>query len=116
VKGQPLALNKSTMLFLAMKEHEIRQRIEGFLKRTARELVVPASMGLGLALVGCDHTGIKVARDAAAETAQSVAPDAADAMRRGIALPMSRTWPTRGTSASTMTGPPSMRSKQTCLG
>jgi hypothetical protein len=63
-----------------MKEHEIRQRIEGFLKRTARELVVPASMGLGLALVGCDHTGIKVARDAAAETAQSVAPDAADAM------------------------------------
>jgi hypothetical protein len=59
-----------------MKEHEIRQRIEGFLKRTARELVVPASVGLGLALVGCDHTGIKVARDAAADTAQSAAPDA----------------------------------------
>jgi hypothetical protein len=63
-----------------MKEHEIRQRIEGFLKRTARELVVPASVGLGLALVGCDHTGIKVARDAAADTAQSTTPDAADAM------------------------------------
>ena len=62
-----------------MKEHEIRQRIEGFLKRTARELVVPASVGLGLALVGCDHTGIKVARDAAADTALSTAPDAADA-------------------------------------
>jgi len=59
-----------------MKEHEIRQRIEGFLKRTARELVVPASVGLGLALVGCDHTGIKVARDAAADTAQSTVPDA----------------------------------------
>jgi hypothetical protein len=59
-----------------MKEHEIRQRIEGFLKRTARELVVPASVGLGLALVGCDHTGIKVARDAAADTARSAAPDA----------------------------------------
>jgi len=59
-----------------MKEHEIRQRIEGFLKRTARELVVPASVGLGLALVGCDHTGIKVARDAAADTAKSAAPDA----------------------------------------
>jgi hypothetical protein len=59
-----------------MKEHEIRQRIEGFLKRTARELVVPASVGLGLALVGCDHTGIKVARDAAADTALSAAPDA----------------------------------------
>jgi hypothetical protein len=59
-----------------MKEHEIRQRIEGFLKRTARELVVPASVGLGLALVGCDHTGIKLSRDAAAETALSAAPDA----------------------------------------
>jgi hypothetical protein len=62
-----------------MKEHEIRLRIESFLKRTARELVVPASVGLGLALVGCDHTGIKVSRDAAADTAQFAAPDAADA-------------------------------------
>jgi hypothetical protein len=58
-----------------MKEREVRQRIESFLKRTARELVVPASVGLGLALSGCDHTGLKVARDAAADTARSASPD-----------------------------------------
>jgi hypothetical protein len=33
-----------------MKEHDVRQRIESFLKRTAREVVIPASVGLGLAL------------------------------------------------------------------
>jgi len=59
-----------------MKEREVRQLIEGFLKRTARELVVPASVGLGLALSGCDHTGIRVSRDAAADIVQSASPDA----------------------------------------
>ena len=34
-----------------MKEHDVRQRIESFLKRTAREVVIPASVGLGLALI-----------------------------------------------------------------
>jgi hypothetical protein len=29
-----------------MKEHEVRQRIEGFLKRTAREVVMPAPLRL----------------------------------------------------------------------
>ena len=36
-----------------MKEQDVRQRIESFLKRTAREVVIPVSMGLGLALTGC---------------------------------------------------------------
>jgi hypothetical protein len=36
-----------------MKEHDVRQRIESFLKRTAREVVIPASVGLGLVLAGC---------------------------------------------------------------
>ena len=36
-----------------MKEQDVRQRIEGFLKRTARELIIPASMALSLGLVGC---------------------------------------------------------------
>jgi hypothetical protein len=35
-----------------VKEKEIRERIERFLKRTARNVVVPASVGLSLA--GCD--------------------------------------------------------------
>jgi hypothetical protein len=36
-----------------MKEQDVRQRIESFLKRTAREMIIPASVGLGLALTGC---------------------------------------------------------------
>jgi hypothetical protein len=58
-----------------MKEQDVRQRIERFLKRTAREVVVPASVGLGLALSGCDHTGIQ-ARTDAADTSPSATTDA----------------------------------------
>jgi hypothetical protein len=36
-----------------MKEQDVRQRIGGFLKRTARELIIPASVGLSLGLSGC---------------------------------------------------------------
>jgi hypothetical protein len=36
-----------------MKEQDVRQRIEGFLTRTARELIIPASVGLSLGLSGC---------------------------------------------------------------
>jgi len=36
-----------------MKEQDVRQRIEGLLKRTARELIIPASVGLSLGLSGC---------------------------------------------------------------
>ena len=37
-----------------MKEKDIREHIQAFLKSTAQNFVVPASMGIGLALVGCD--------------------------------------------------------------
>jgi hypothetical protein len=36
-----------------MKEQDVRQRIESFLRRTARELIIPASVGLSLGLSGC---------------------------------------------------------------
>jgi len=36
-----------------MKEQDVRHRIESFLKRTARDMIIPASVGLGLALAGC---------------------------------------------------------------
>ena len=36
-----------------MREQDVRQRIESFLKRTARELIIPASVGLSLGLSGC---------------------------------------------------------------
>lgn len=41
-----------------MKEKEIRDRIQGFLKRTARTVVVPASVGLGLSAGACDRTSL----------------------------------------------------------
>ena len=41
-----------------MKEKEIRDRIQGFLKRTACAVVVPASMGLGLGAGACDRTSL----------------------------------------------------------
>jgi hypothetical protein len=50
-----------------MKEKDIRERIEQFLKRTARNVVVPASVGLSLA--GCDHHALqgKPEKDAGAQ-------------------------------------------------
>jgi hypothetical protein len=39
-----------------MKETEVRERIEVFLKRTVRKAVIPASLGVGLALAGCERT------------------------------------------------------------
>ena len=42
-----------------MREQDIRQRIESFLKRTARELIIPASVGLSLGLSGCSDAVYK---------------------------------------------------------
>ncbi len=43
-----------------MKEREIRDRINGFLRDTLRTVVVPASMGLGVALTGCSDASDQV--------------------------------------------------------
>jgi hypothetical protein len=57
-----------------MKEKEVRERIERFLKRTARNVVVPASLGLGLSLAGCDqHAFQGVAADAGPDLAGQMA-------------------------------------------
>jgi hypothetical protein len=53
-----------------MKEKEIRDRVEQFLKRTARNVVVPASLGLGLSLSGCEG---KALRAGTADAGRSVA-------------------------------------------
>jgi hypothetical protein len=51
-----------------MKEQDVRQRIESFLKRTARELIIPASAGLSL----CDFGPLNgVCFDAQGNPAQS---------------------------------------------
>ena len=60
-----------------MKEKEVRERIERFLKRTARNVVVPASLGLGFSLTGCDQHAFQgvaadAGRDLAGQTADAV--------------------------------------------
>jgi hypothetical protein len=76
-----------------MNEKQIRARIEQFLQATARTVVVPASLGLGLAASGCEshslHTrAADAGRDIASQISDaavltsdtaSTAPDAKDA-------------------------------------
>jgi len=57
-----------------MKEKEVRERIERFLKRTAQALVVPATVGLGASLASCEHHSMQGTRGDAATGAAS--PDA----------------------------------------
>jgi hypothetical protein len=81
-----------------MKETDIRDRIAQFLKKTARTVVVPASMGLGLSSTGCEgHSLHGRAADAGPDSGaqhadapgvsdapdgQTLAPDLADAATR----------------------------------
>jgi hypothetical protein len=69
-----------------MKEKDIRDRIAQFLKKTARTVVVPASMGLGLSAAGCDRHALQGkpadgGPDLAAQNSDAAtnAPDLADA-------------------------------------
>jgi hypothetical protein len=59
-----------------VKEKEIRERIERFLKKTARNLVVPASVGLSLS--GCDTHALRGGRADAGRDVASQGADAAD--------------------------------------
>ncbi len=56
-----------------MNEKDIRDRIGQFLKRTARTVVVPASMGLGLSSTACNGNGLRQAGDAGLDTASTQA-------------------------------------------
>jgi hypothetical protein len=81
-----------------MKEKEVRERIERFLKRTARNVVVPASLGLGFSLAGCEQHAFQgvaadAGRDLAGQTADAVSqtadassmgPDVADAGTKDV--------------------------------
>lgn len=53
-----------------MKEKEIRERIERFLQKTARNIVVPASVGMGLSAAGCDQHAL---HSASADAGRDVA-------------------------------------------
>jgi hypothetical protein len=41
-----------------MREQEMRQRVFRFLKARMRNMIMPATMGLGLAVVGCSEEGV----------------------------------------------------------
>lgn len=68
-----------------MNEKDIRDRIGQFLKKTARTVVVPASLGLGLTSTACNSNGLARARDAGLDSAAAqadasmIGPDQADA-------------------------------------
>jgi hypothetical protein len=81
-----------------MNEKDIRDRIAQFLQKTARTVVVPASMGLGLSAAGCDHHSLQgkaadAGPDLVAQNADATtnAPDLADAAAKNdlplIAVP-----------------------------
>jgi hypothetical protein len=50
-----------------MKETEVRERVQAFLRDTVRLVVVPASMGIGLALIGCSDSADDTRQDAGAD-------------------------------------------------
>jgi hypothetical protein len=50
-----------------MKEQEMRQMVRALLGQTMRRVVIPASLGIGLALGGCDHRAVPVQGDGAIE-------------------------------------------------
>jgi hypothetical protein len=56
-----------------MKEKELRERIEHFSRKTARNVVVPASVGLGLGVSRCDQHALRAkAADAGGDSAAQV--------------------------------------------
>jgi hypothetical protein len=62
-----------------MNEKDIRDRIGQFLKKTARTVVVPASVGIGLSSGACNGDGLKQGGDAGLNSGTSKA----DAARTG---------------------------------
>jgi hypothetical protein len=71
-----------------MKETEVRERIEAFLKSTMRKTVIPASLGVGLSLVGCERSSsVPVYSAVVREDAAVSTRDAADASADRLGLP-----------------------------
>jgi hypothetical protein len=54
-----------------MKENDVRERVQAFLKNTVRLVVVPASMGIGLALIGCGDSAISTQPDSGPQMSSS---------------------------------------------
>jgi hypothetical protein len=46
-----------------MREQEMRQRVERFLQTRLRKMLMPATLGLGLAVAGCNSDGLNTSDD-----------------------------------------------------
>jgi hypothetical protein len=77
-----------------MKEKEIRERIERFLKRTAQTVVVPTTMGLGLSLSGCDGHSLRAgSADGGSDTSAQVSDAATTPSDTALALDLPPIYP-----------------------
>lgn len=56
-----------------MREREMRQRVERFLQTRLRNMLMPATLGLGLALGGCGSTAMDSGDDGGHATKKDVA-------------------------------------------
>jgi hypothetical protein len=86
-----------------MKEKDIRERIQTFLKNTVRHVVVPASMGIGLALIGCGSSDSSQKPD---DTKTSLSTSTSTDTSGAVALYMAQMPTATGQSTSTGTSGP----------
>jgi hypothetical protein len=67
---------------LVVKEKEVRERIQRFLQKTARRIVLPASVGIGVSASACTghalHQPADAARDLPGQTADAARDSGAD--------------------------------------
>jgi hypothetical protein len=61
-----------------VKEKEVRERIQRFLQKTARRMVLPASVGIGVSASACGGHALRQPADAASEPHGQIADAAGD--------------------------------------
>ncbi len=75
-----------------MRERDMRLRVERFLQSRLRSMLMPATLGLGLAMGGCDSEGLDAddggePGDVAAEVAPDVASDIGPVLKYMAQMP-----------------------------
>ena len=70
-----------------MREREMRQRIERFLRTRLRTMLAPATLGLGLAMTACPSGGLDTTDDAGALVNKDGGADQGPAMKYLAPMP-----------------------------
>jgi len=60
-----------------MREQDMRQRVQRFLQARLRNMLAPATLGLGLAMTGCPSSGLNANNDASDDGGALVSKDGA---------------------------------------